>query len=82
MAVDFEKAEQKVEKASSFFTTLNAFIKKHPIWSAIIAIALLSEAGYLTWDATHEDDYYGDGYYEGDYYDYEADTAYYEQTEY
>jgi hypothetical protein len=82
--MDIEKAEEKVEKASSFFDTLNSFIKKHPVWSIIIAIVALSELGYLGWDATHEDDYYGDDYYEDDYYyegegDLTEDSTYYHE---
>lgn len=90
MPVDFEKAEEKVEKASGFFDTLNAFIKKHPIWSVIIAIVALGEFGYLGWDATHDTDeeYYDDEYYQDDYsYDDESfedaeDTTYYYQEQY
>jgi hypothetical protein len=48
MPLDIDKAQEKVEKASGFFDTLNAFIKKHPIWTAII-IAVLIEGGHLSW---------------------------------
>lgn len=81
MPVDIDKAKDRVEKASGFFDTLNAFIKKHPIWSIIIAIVGLSEFGYLGWDATHPD--YNDEYYD-EYYDegyYEEDSLYSEQEE-
>jgi hypothetical protein len=81
MPVDIDKAKENVEKASSFFEVLNAFIKKHPIWTIIIAIAALSEFGYLGWLKTHpEDEYYEDEYYEEGYYDeYAEDSVYYEQ---
>jgi hypothetical protein len=84
MPVDIDKAKENVEKASGFFETLNTFIKKHPIWSIIIAIAALSEFGYLGWLKTHDDEYYEDEYYdeyyEEGYYDgYAEDSIYYEQ---
>ena len=72
MPVDIDKAQEKVEKASSFFDTLNAFIKKHPIWFAIIVIIALSELGYLGWLGTHEEEYYEEPYYDEYYYE-EAD---------
>ena len=88
MPVDFDKAEEKVEKASSFFTSLNAFIKKHPIWSLII-LAVLIEGGHLSWILGHDDESDEDYYYEEPYYEYDEDSYYetdtadfYQQTEY
>jgi hypothetical protein len=83
MPVDIDKAQEKVEKASGFFDTLNAFIRKHPIWSIIIALVLLSEGGYLGWTATHPDDeVYDEPYYNEDYYgEYEDSTYYYEEQQ-
>jgi hypothetical protein len=78
--MDIDKAQEKVEKASGFFDTLNAFIKKHPIWFAIIVIVALSELGYLGWLETHEDEYYEEPYYD-EYYEegIYADSTYYDE---
>jgi hypothetical protein len=78
MPVDIDKAEEKVKAASGFFDTLNAFIKKHPIWFAIIVIVALSELGYLGWLETHEDEYNPEDYWE-EYYQ-EADTTYWDES--
>lgn len=83
MPVDIDKAQEKVEKASGFFDTLNAFIRKHPIWSIIIVLVLLSEGGYLGWTATHPADViYDEPYYDKPYYDeYEDSTYYYKEQQ-
>ena len=83
--MDIDKAQEKVEKASGFFDTLNAFIKKHPIWTLII-VAVLIEGGHLSWLFGHneeqaEEPYY-DEYYDDTYYDEYADTTYYEDDYY
>jgi hypothetical protein len=82
--MDIDKAQEKVEKASGFFDTLNAFIKKHPIWFAIIVIIALSELGYLGWLNTHPDDeYYENMEYDETWDQYADTTVYYnEQLQY
>lgn len=54
--MDIDKAKENVEKASGFFETLNQFIKKHPIWTVIIAIVALSELGYLSFLGLQDED--------------------------
>ena len=83
MPVDIDKAQEKVQKASGFFDTLNAFIKKHPIWTLII-VAVLIEGGHLSWLFGHEEEstteYYEEPYYDEEYYSDEyADTTYYDE---
>ena len=84
MPVDIDKAEENVKKASGFFDTLNAFIKKHPFWFAVIVIVGLSELGYLSFLGINKSETKeADEYFEEDYYDYEdaegvyADSVYY-----
>jgi len=36
--MDIDKATNTVDKADGFFTRLNAFIKKHPIWFILILV--------------------------------------------
>jgi hypothetical protein len=38
MAIDIEEAGNKVDKASTFFDKVNAFIKKHPWWFAFMVL--------------------------------------------
>jgi hypothetical protein len=47
--MDLDKATNTVEKADGFFTKLNGFIRKHPIWFSLLVLVGL---GYWisTWD--------------------------------
>lgn len=55
MLGNIDDAKEKVEQASSFFETLNGFIKKHPIWTFII-VGILIEGGHLSWLLGHTDE--------------------------
>lgn len=77
--MDIDKAQEKVEKASGFFDTLNAFIKKHPIWTLII-IAVLVEGGHLSWLLGHDEEAYEEpAYMYEPYMESVEDTLYYEE---
>lgn len=56
MPINIDDAQEKVKKASTFFDTVNAFIKRHPIWAIIILIIILSELGYLGFLASSEEE--------------------------
>lgn len=82
MIGDLDNAKEKVEKASGFFDTLNGFIKKHPIWAALIAITALSEFGYLGWITTHPDEEPIEEQYYGEDIIHESDSTYYDEQLY
>jgi hypothetical protein len=49
--VDLDKASNTVDKADSFFTKLNGFIRKHPVWFGIIILS-----GLIYWVSTLPDE--------------------------
>lgn len=49
--LDLDKASSTVDKADGFFTKLNGFIKKHPIWFILILVG-----GFLYWGSTLPED--------------------------
>jgi hypothetical protein len=49
--LDIDKAGDTVDKADSFFTKLNGFIRKHPVWFGVIIIG-----GFFYWASTLPDE--------------------------